>query len=57
MLFNSSGYVINSTIDGCIQMKSYLAGNPALKLILNDDLTLAETRNPGSIVLDDCNFH
>ena len=33
MLFNSSGYVINSAIDGCIQMKSYLAGNPALKLM------------------------
>lgn len=57
MLFNSSGYVINSAIDGCIQMKSYLAGNPALKLMLNEDLTLAETGNPGSIVLDDCNFH
>jgi AP-4 complex subunit mu-1 len=57
ILFNSSGYIINSSIDGCIQMKSYLVGNPALKLILNDDLTLAETNTPGSIVLDDCNFH
>lgn len=57
ILFNSSGYVINSSIDGCIQMKSYLVGNPSLKLILNDDLTLAETNTPGSIVLDDCNFH
>jgi AP-4 complex subunit mu-1 len=57
ILFNSSGYVINSSIDGCIQMKSYLLGNPALKLILNDDITLAETNTPGSIILDDCNFH
>lgn len=57
ILFNSSGYVINSSIDGCIQMKSYLIGNPSLKLILNDDLTLAETSLPGSIILDDCNFH
>jgi AP-4 complex subunit mu-1 len=38
-------------------MKSYLLGNPALKLILNDDITLADTNTPGSIVLDDCNFH
>jgi hypothetical protein len=38
-------------------MKSYLLGNPSLKLILNDDLTLAETNSPGSIVLADCNFH
>ena len=57
ILFNSSGYIINSSIDGCIQMKSYLVGNPALKLILNDDLTLAETNTQGSIILDDCNFH
>lgn len=41
ILFNSSGYVINSSIDGCIQMKSYLLGNPALKLLLNDDITMA----------------
>lgn len=27
-LFNASGYVINSSIEGCIQMKSYLVGNP-----------------------------
>ena len=57
ILFNASGYVINSSIDGCIQMKSYLIGNPALKLIVNDDLTLAETNTVGSIILDDCNFH
>jgi AP-4 complex subunit mu-1 len=57
ILFNSSGYVINSAIDGCIQMKSYLAGNPSLKLSLNEDLTLADSGAPGSIVLDDCNFH
>ena len=35
ILFNSSGYIINSSIDGYIQMKSYLTGNPALKLALN----------------------
>jgi len=57
ILFNSSGYVINSSIDGCIQMKSYLTGNPTLKLILSDKLTLAESNSPGSIILDDCNFH
>jgi AP-4 complex subunit mu-1 len=45
--------VINSSIDGCIQMKSYLTGNPTLKLILSDELTLAESNSPGSIILDD----
>jgi AP-4 complex subunit mu-1 len=38
-------------------MKSYLYGNPALKLILNDDVALAQTNTIGSIILDDCNFH
>lgn len=28
VLFSGQGHVLNSTIDGCIQMKSYLAGNP-----------------------------
>lgn len=28
VLFSSQGHVLNSSIDGCIQMKSYLAGNP-----------------------------
>jgi AP-4 complex subunit mu-1 len=30
--------VINSSIDGVIQMKSYLQGNPDLRLVLNNDL-------------------
>jgi AP-4 complex subunit mu-1 len=38
-------------------MKSYLTGNPALKLILNEDVTMAESNSPGSVILDDCNFH
>ncbi|KAH8091495.1 hypothetical protein JL720_5802 [Aureococcus anophagefferens] len=39
MLFSPSGAVVNSTIDGCIQMKSYLSGNPELRLALNEDLS------------------
>lgn len=38
VLFNSNGFIINSSIDGVIQMKSYLQGNPELRLVLNDDL-------------------
>lgn len=37
-LFNANGMVINSSIDGVIQMKSYLQGNPDLRLVLNNDL-------------------
>lgn len=57
MIFNASGYVINSSIDGCIQMKSYLHGNPSLKLILNDDVVVAGSTTQGKVVLDDFNFH
>ena len=57
ILFNASGYIINSSIDGCIQMKSYLQGNPALKLVLNEDLSMADSNTPGSVILDDANFH
>jgi len=60
MLFSNGGYVLNSEIDGCIQLKSYLSGNPALSLALNDDLVVGKTEGviyPSSVVLDDCNFH
>lgn len=38
-------------------MKSYLTGSPSLKLMLNEDLTMSDSNTPGSIILDDCNFH
>ena len=58
VLFSNNGYVLNSTIDGCIQMKSYLAGNPELRLALNEDLVLGKgNRYGGSVVLDDINFN
>jgi len=56
--FNSTGYLINSSIEGCIQMKSYLLGNPDLKLALNDNLIVGKGSNlQSSAVIDDCNFH
>lgn len=59
ILFSNSGYVLNSSIDGCIQMKSYLAGSPELRLALNEDLIIGkgQTGNYGAVVLDDCNFN
>lgn len=57
ILFNSSGYVVNSSIDGSILMKSFLSGNPELRLALNEDLVIGKGGSYGSIVLDDCNFH
>jgi len=66
--FNSSGYLQSSQIDGAIVVKSYLAGNPAIRLALNDDLLIGRQDSAargawGSggtldlVQLDDCNFH
>lgn len=52
--------MVNQSIDGCIQMKSYLKGNPELKLVLNDDIVVGRQNAKSAInavVLDDCNFH
>ncbi|CAI0467831.1 unnamed protein product [Linum tenue] len=38
--FSSSGYILTSEIDGTIQMKSYLSGNPEIRLALNEDLAI-----------------
>ena len=40
VLFNANGFVVNSSIDGTIQMKSFLSGNPELRLALNEDLVI-----------------
>ncbi|GAU43476.1 hypothetical protein TSUD_243980 [Trifolium subterraneum] len=65
--FSSSGYILTSEIDGTIQMKSYLTGNPEIRLALNEDLTIGGSQGPvsgyrsssgsGAVILDDCNFH
>ena len=56
--FNANGYVLNSSIDGTIQMKSYLDGNPELKLALNEDLVIGKAAGGGGgVEIDDCNFH
>lgn len=44
--FNAAGNLVSSQIDGSIQVKSYLAGNPPIKIKLNDDLLI--TRRDGS---------
>jgi len=58
--FSSSGYSSQSMIDGRIQMKSFLAGNPELRLALNEELVIGKrggTSRYGVVELDDCNFH
>lgn len=65
--FSSSGYILTSEIDGTIQMKSYLTGNPEIRLALNEDLSIGTgggsgyvyggSGGMGMVLLDDCNFH
>ncbi|KAF8819334.1 putative coatomer protein complex, gamma sub-unit [Cardiosporidium cionae] len=62
VVFNSSGCILNSTIDGSIQAKSYINENPMLKLALNEDMVIRSNNfDQGNgyavAVLDDCNFH
>lgn len=38
-------------------MKSYLTGNPELKIGLNEDLVVGKGGYGGSVILDDCNFN
>jgi AP-4 complex subunit mu-1 len=56
-LFDSRGHLLNSCIDGCIQMKSYLYGRPQLKMALNEDLVISKNAGYGAMALDDFNFH
>jgi len=57
--FNSNGQVRTFTIDGSIQMKSYLTGSPQLHLALNDQLVISSGGQAGygMVELDNVNFH
>ncbi len=44
--FNASGYIVSSQVDGAVQIKSYLAGNPQIKIKLNDDLIIGKRDSP-----------
>lgn len=57
VVFNSSGCVINSSIDGCIQMKSYLQGEPLLKLALCDEVIVGESQQNFGIKLENYSFN
>jgi AP-4 complex subunit mu-1 len=59
--FNANGQVRTFSIDGSIQMKSYLSGSPELHLALNDELVISGMGGRGAgygmIELDNVNFH
>ena len=58
--FNAAGQVRTFSIDGSIQMKSYLSGSPELHLALNDELVISGSvgrSGYGMVELDNVNFH
>ncbi|KEP62536.1 UNVERIFIED_CONTAM: coatomer protein complex, gamma sub-unit, putative [Hammondia hammondi] len=65
VVLSSTGQVVNASLDGSIQMKSYLDGKYLLKLALNDDIVFVSqtTGSPNgaggssTVWVDACNFH
>jgi len=63
VLLTAEGQVRTFSVDGCIQMKSFLKGSPQVHLALNEDLVIAAQGGArgsaayGSVQLDDVNFH
>ncbi|CRH00063.1 AP-4 complex subunit mu, putative [Plasmodium relictum] len=59
LIMNSNSEIIYSYIDGIIQIKSYLLGNPYIKIAFNDDLYIKNIHsdNSNNIIIDDCNFN
>ncbi|KAK8802149.1 hypothetical protein WA158_006543 [Blastocystis sp. Blastoise] len=63
IMFNSKGNVLHSSIDGSIVMRSFLTGNPTVKILLPAHLVVgkdsplppADEKNP-TVILDDMNF-
>ncbi|CAI5516283.1 unnamed protein product [Closterium sp. Naga37s-1] len=48
--FSPNGYILTCEIDGTIQMKSYLTGNPEVKIALNEDLVIGQRNAPASLL-------
>jgi AP-4 complex subunit mu-1 len=62
VLFSSNGSLLRADVEGVIKMKSFILGNPEIKLGLNEDLVVKDagsTLGPrfGSVRLDDILFH
>ncbi|KJP87636.1 hypothetical protein AK88_02664 [Plasmodium fragile] len=59
LIMNFKGEIIYSYVDGVIQIKSYLQGNPYIKIALNDDLYIKNLHsdNTNNVIIDDCNFN
>jgi len=61
VLIGSNGNILRSDIDGCIQMKTFMAGNPEIRIGLNEDFFIGKsdmlTQDNVAVRLDNCTFH
>lgn len=59
VLFAANGNLIRSEINGCVQVKSFLAGNPEIRIGLADALSFGKRRPRSSsgTVLEDYSLH
>ncbi|RDD42643.1 AP-4 complex subunit mu [Trichoplax sp. H2] len=60
VVFGANGSIINSEINGCIEIKNYVQDSPEINLGLPDDLVINSIDRLGydhGICLNDCNFH
>lgn len=62
VLFSSNGTLLRADVEGVIKMKSFILGNPEIKLGLNEDLVVRDSGSTlaprfGSVRLDDVLFH
>lgn len=65
VLVSATGHVVRSEIDGCIKIRSFLAGNPEIRIGLNENLRVRNSHYAAtslgnevtSVLLDDCCFH
>jgi AP-4 complex subunit mu-1 len=57
----ANGNIVRSSIDGKLQIKSFLSSNPEIRMGLNEDLVISEEgprrQGYGLTALDDCKFH
>ncbi|XP_026192654.1 AP-4 complex subunit mu [Cyclospora cayetanensis] len=58
-VLSRDGRVLHASLDGCIQMKSYLDTPPLMKLALSDQLSIGSSglSEGGALCTDSCNFH
>ncbi|KNC54770.1 adaptor complexes medium subunit family protein [Thecamonas trahens ATCC 50062] len=57
VVFGKDGSIVRSQIDGSIQVKAFVNGNPHLVLALNEDLSVGGAGDGYGIVVDDISFH